>query len=156
MNWIQRPVVSGFCSLRTVPKPPWVSRRKWPRVDCPTVSEGQIDLSLNLNYRAPDGSTVMVLDQTLTFPDGVPGCLTQSLATTMHWPRCLAFAAMRKMHMIVTVFVSQMKTKMGFATNWKCWDAQTQTHAIGLQTTRKKMAHVSTRVMRPIATGIAW
>ena len=39
------------------------------------VSEGQIDLSLNLNYRAPDGSTVMVLDQTLTFPDGVPGCM---------------------------------------------------------------------------------
>ena len=39
------------------------------------ISEGQIDLSLNLNYRAPDGSTVMVLDQTLTFPNGVSGCM---------------------------------------------------------------------------------
>ena len=49
---------------------------------------------------------------------------------------------MRNTHTIVTVLVSQMRTKMGFATNWKSWDVQTKTHAIGLQPTRKKMAHV--------------
>ena len=41
------------------------------------VTDGQVDLLLNLQYRAPNGSTVMVLGQSLAFPEGVVGCLDE-------------------------------------------------------------------------------
>jgi hypothetical protein len=38
------------------------------------MTQGQVSLSLNLNVRTPDGSTLMVYDAQTSFPEGEPGC----------------------------------------------------------------------------------
>ena len=39
------------------------------------ATTGQVDVALNLQYQASDGSPVMVWETPLTFPDGEPGCM---------------------------------------------------------------------------------
>ena len=38
------------------------------------VTSGQVSIQLNLQYRAPDGTSIMLLDESLQFPEGHVGC----------------------------------------------------------------------------------
>ena len=38
------------------------------------TSAGQMEWTLNLQYRTPDGSSPEIMDVSITFPNQVPGC----------------------------------------------------------------------------------